>query len=330
MKRYKYCDIGNINDFSEWISCKIPNVNLLNMDYICVLYDIFVSCETRNIKDAKLRISKYISSLRNYAGASIVSEIYWKSLGWTDIDEIRSKISEIQKRRSPLCKEHYDNSDNSSEKISEIQSFRAKKIYEKYTKEEWASKSRFGKKYWLDNGYSETDAIYECRKRNGSCRECYNSDEEYNNAMIRNSNRVKQHIHNFPEKYFREHSYVSNEEIDFFNKISKHIYGINHTGFVINVRNSRVIKRQNAIVSDGYIKCDEGIILIEYDGSYWHDVKYDEERDLEIFRLRKDIIGVIRVSDIRFHNEKIEDIIKLLEYAIENIKSKKSNRELIY
>lgn len=107
-----------------------------------------------------------------------------------------------------------------------MQSRRSKKIYEKYTKEQLGRMCHFGKQYWIDNGYSEEDAIKEYRKLNGSCRECYSSDEEYKEAMIRNSNRVKEYIHKFPEKYFREHSYISNEEIDFFNNISKYIHDI--------------------------------------------------------------------------------------------------------
>lgn len=330
MKRYKYDNIKSITDFVDWIIHEIPNINYNNKEYISLLYNIFIRSNSCKLKNIRLEISKYITSLRHGKGASIISIEYWKSLGWNNIEEIKNKISILQKKRSPICIEYYGGDTNSKSKISELQSHRSKKIYEKYSKKELSEKSVFGKQCWINRGYSEEDAIKEYRKRNGSCRECYSSDEEYKEAMIRNSNRVKEHIHKFPEKYFREHSYVSNEEIDFFNNISKFIHDIKHIGFVINVKNSDVIKNQNAIISDGYIKCEDGVILIEYDGSYWHDEKKDEERDNEIFKIRPDIIGVIRVGDRKYHSNKIEDIIDLLVYAIENIKSKKSNRELIY
>ena len=45
---------------------------------------------------------------------------------------------------------------------------------------------------------------------------------------------------------------------------------------------------------------------------------------------RKDIIGIIRIGDIYFKGNNIEKIIKDIEYAIEDIKSKKCKRKLLY
>ena len=70
--------------------------------------------------------------------------------------------------------------------------------------------------------------------------------------------------------------------------------------------------------------------MFEYDGNFWHDIEYDEIRDDIILSKRKDIIGIIRIGDIYFKGNNIEKIIKDIEYAIEDIKSKKCKRKLLY
>jgi len=84
------------------------------------------------------------------------------------------------------------------------------------------------------------------------------------------------------------------------------------------------------VISDGYLKIGEEIIIFEYDDAYWHDIKYDEIRDETIFLVRNDIIGVIRIGENYFKNNNIDKIIKDIKYAIKDIKSKKYKRKLLY
>lgn len=84
------------------------------------------------------------------------------------------------------------------------------------------------------------------------------------------------------------------------------------------------------IICDGYLKIDEKIIILEYDGTYWHDEKYDELRDEVIFELRPDIIGIIPINDNFVKNNNLSIIKKEIEYAIKDITSKKCKKKCIY
>lgn len=61
------------------------------------------------------------------------------------------------------------------------------------------------------------------------------------------------------------------------------------------------------LICDEYLKIDEPFIILEYDGTYWHDEKYDELRNNNLSIIKKEI-----------------------EYAINDIKSKKCKKKCIY
>ena len=77
------------------------------------------------------------------------------------------------------------------------------------------------------------------------------------------------------------------------------------------------------------VKNDLGIILIEYDGLYWHNQSYDNIKDDIVLDTRNDIIGIIRISDVKY-KENNDKVIKKINYGIEEIKNKKINRIKIY
>ena len=62
---------------------------------------------------------------------------------------------------------------------------------------------------------------------------------------------------------------------------------------------------------------------------YWHNQSYDEIKDSIVLDVRPDVIGIIRVSCEYFKQNKIT-IIKKLNNAINQIKSKECNRIKLY
>lgn len=74
------------------------------------------------------------------------------------------------------------------------------------------------------------------------------------------------------------------------------------------------------------MKTDYGIIIFEYDGTYWHDINEDDKKDLLIFQARQDIIGIIRISDTYFKKQNETTIIETINESISKIKNKESKK----
>lgn len=153
--------------------------------------------------------------------------------------------------------------------------------------------SHFQKSYWLDRGYSEKDYYKIIRKLNPQLEEFYDNREEFLNFKERFSDIMRDvWYRELPNKKF--FNLQSKEEIYFFKNIKEHINYINHTPFYVNLVEE---DSKYTFIFDGYIKIDDKIILIEYDGLYWHDLEKDLFRDQLTIKRRDDIIGIIRFSD---------------------------------
>ena len=335
--KYRVSDICCIEIFKSFLKQSFPNINENNEYLVQKCYEVFLNTKSNRIRNKFDDISKYLKSLRCGKSSSVLSIDYWKSMGWENCEEIYKKISFEQRKRSPLCKEYYIDKDVSeseyTETIKKIQKERSDKMIKKYPYKERLKKCKWSKQYWIENGFSEDEATFQVHKLNGMCRENYKSDDEYESAIKKQSERQKELYRLNPEKYWKKNlGYESKEELYFFNEISKHLCGLKHLHLGINVQNTELYSKygKQYVITYGYIEFENNIILFEYDGNFWHDIEYDEIRDDIILSKRKDIIGIIRIGDIYFKGNNIEKIIKDIEYAIEDIKSKKCKRKLLY
>lgn len=318
--------------FMDIITLHFPNVNKNNTFFIKTLYN--------EIRDKKIKgqvhfmkiYRDYFRLIRENKPMSDSSILYWTSLGWSEAEAIK-KISIIQTKKSHLNKSYWVSKGFTDEeaikKIKNIQSKNSKKRYEKYSKKEIIDQSVWSKSHWLNKGLTEEQANYEVSKRNYSKREFWNSDKEYEEIRKLIGKKTSNFIKENPERFFGYVGSVSKEETNFFKCIIENCdRNILHIGFVVNVQAS-VDLNQAAVKYDGYLKCENGVILIEYDGLYWHNQSYDEIKDDIVLTLRKDILGIIRISDL-FYKKNYEKTLKLINDGINKIKSKECNRIKIY
>jgi hypothetical protein len=278
-----------------------------------------------------------MKSLRNGKNSSVVSIDYWKSMGWDDVSDIKRRILYQQRRNSKRCAEYYISRGYSEDDAIKMVSGYQKKFTEiknqKYSREELSQMSVWSVAYWIGLGFSEEESKKIIRKYNGSCKECYSDEQEYYRHIQKMSESKKALYIDNPDKFWRERTpYSSKEENVFFDNLSSFLSDVKHLHFGINVQNTMLcdVYNKQYIVCDGYIKCDNGIIILEYDGGYWHNMEYDEIRDKVIMSVRDDILGIIRVNDLYVKNNNIQSIKKAVEYAIKDIKGKKCTRRLLY
>lgn len=337
MIKYNYNDIKTIDDFKLYVIALFPCINLNNIELITALYNIFKNSDTKRQRTLYDNMSSYMRILRNNKGSSKISVDFWKSMGWNDLDDIKQKISIEQRKRSKRCKEYYIEHGYTEieaiQMVAEYQSVNGKTANTKYTKEELKKQSVWSIAHWIELGYTEEAARNKIRQYNGSCKECYSDENEFFAHKKKISEQKKDLYKSNPEKFWRDRpSYSSKEETDFFNNISKELHDIQYLHFGINVQNTELesLYEKSYIICDSYIKCDDKIIILEYDGTYWHNKEYDELRDNVILELRNDIIGIIRINDNFVKSNSLSIIKKEIEYAIEEIKSKKCKRKLIY
>lgn len=323
--------LNDKNHFKNLVLEHFPNFNKDNVDYLNELFEFISTKEIKGKVSFINECSYFFKTRRSGKGVSKISKNYWLSLGWSE-EYAKLKVSSLQKSRSVLSLEYWINkgytSDQANLKIKEYQSNNAKKKYEKYTKKELRLQSVWSKDFWLKKGLSNAEADYEVNKRNYGKREFWTSDLEYEEIKKIIGKKTSNFIKENPEKYKSFFGSVSKEEILFFEKLKLEICNVNHKQFIINVKESLELDK-GIIKYDGYLKTNDGIILIEYDGLYWHNQAYDELKDMVALDIRNDIIGIIRISCNHFKTNS-EKTIKLIKYAIEEIKSKKSNRIKIY
>jgi len=321
----------SLTKFTDVVKYEFSNININNEEFIKDLFNYVSSFNIKGLVSFRNACSIFFKERRNNKSASNLSKEYWYSMGWS-LDEAKEKIYSLQKDRSHLTINYWLNkgfsNDEAVNKIKKIQSENSNKRYSKYTKEEISNQSVWSKQYWLNKGLNEHEANLEVSKRNYAHREFWNSDKEYEEIKKIIGKKTSKFIKENPEIYSSFFGSVSKEEISFFNKLKKVNPNIIHKEFIINVKNSDELN-QGLIKYDGYIKTINGIILIEYDGLYWHNQSYDEIKDSVSISLRSDILGIIRVSCERYKTNK-DKTIKKINNAIREIKNKEGNRIKIY
>lgn len=322
----------NLEQFIEEVKNLFKYLNDKNITFCEELKKhVYSEKDIKNKKDFYDRCNLFFKIRRNYKPASILSKSYWLSIGWNQT-ESTLKVSKLQKERSVINKEYWINKGLTEKetiiKIKNIQSINSKKRYEKYSKIELKKQSIWSKDFWIERGYSEKDAMEKYKSYNYACREFYKTDDEYNIIKSLISEKTKKFIKNNPEKYKSFFGSISKEELIFFKNIKIEGLNIFHKTFIINIKTDNRLNK-GIVKYDGYLKLKEGIILIEYDGLYWHNQVYDDIKDDIALDIRPDIIGIIRISDEYFKNNKKELNNKLYE-SIKKIESKKSRRIKLY
>jgi hypothetical protein len=321
----------NLDSFKEILFTVFPNINLDNAEFIDELYKDISLIDIKGHVHFNNECAKFFKNRRNGKGASKLSKDYWVSLGW-DLSVATNKALILQDGRSHLTIKYWLNKGFTEsvarDKIKGIQSRNSNKRYEKYTKEEISSQSVWSKSYWLNKGLCEADAIYEVSKHNYAHRNFWETDDEYAEIKKIIGKKTSTFIKENPEVYASFFGSISKEEILFFDMLCEHNTNINHKQFIVNVKKS-IELNQGIVKYDGYIKTSAGIILIEYDGLYWHNQSYDEIKDRITLAIRTDILGIIRVSCKHFKDNN-KQTIKKINNAIEQIKNKEGNRIKIY
>ncbi len=257
-------------------------------------------CKNKTNKELKRIFRRYLkeNGLINY---SILNKDYYIQLGYSEQDSIKF--------------------------VQEIQSKNATSRIKKYNKFELSSQSVWSKQYWKNKGYNDEEATNEVLNRNYSSKVGY-SEDEYINVIKQISKKTKKAHKN--GAYINSYNKISLEEIDFFKWLIENVdKNILHNALYINVKNSSITNKSGYSI-DGYLKTENGIIGIEYDGLYWHSIKQDNIRDNEIFSCRNDIIGILRISSRYFKKEDEERIKKDILYGISEIKSKKRKKIRYY
>lgn len=268
-------------------------------------------------------------SKRKYGnfGSSELREEYYFHRGYIDKQEIDDKISQLQRKNSKRCIEHWVKKGfTESDAILKVAEWQSK-ISKNRTSEQRVSV--WQKQYWMNkHNFTLEQAEEAIKKYNPSRREFYDDEKAWELGKEKISHRVKKlwenGIYDDAIKII-ETRRVSGEEKCFFADIQNET--LKHLPFGVNVRLST---HTEAIyyVFDGYAKTKKGIILIEYDGTYWHNQERDTIRDKETLETRDDIIGIIRVQD-KFYRKNRTNIKQHIEYAIKKIESKESNRVLL-
>jgi hypothetical protein len=318
------------DEFKKLLNTHYNDMNINNEEHFLEMFSFVYSNEIKGVCGFKLECQKFFKQKRNGKAVSKLSTSYWNSRGY-DNEYATLKISELQRKNSNVCNSHWtDKGYNQIEAtlmVANEQSRRSNLRYTKYDKHEISRQSVWSIEYWKNIGFSEEEAKYEAHKRNYGCREFWSSESEYDTIKAIISKKQSNFIKNNPEKFASFFGSVSKEEVVFFNNIVKSIDNIKHTEFIVNIQKSEELN-QGIIKYDGYFKDEDSLILIEYDGLYWHNQIYDEIKDRICLEFRNDITGIIRVSDNSYKNN--TKTIKLIKDAIKQIKNKECNRVKIY
>ena len=320
----------NITEFKDLLKRHFNDLNFENESFINELFEYVYAEKVKGSVSFQSRCRAFFKEKRNGKPISKLTIEYWRSRGHND-EYASIQISKIQSNNTPTSIDHWLskglNENEAKDKIKSIQSSRSNKRYKKYTKEEISRQSAWSIDYWIDLGYSEEDAIKKAHSLNYGCREFWSSDAEYQEIKKIIANKTRLFIKNNPDKYKSFFGSVSKEEVSFFTHLTKEIDNIKHCEFIVNVKKDDELD-QGIIKYDGYFKLNNILILIEYDGIYWHNQAYDDIKDKICLRVRPDVTGIIRISSERYKTDK--NIIELIQNGIEEIKSKKCNRVKLY
>lgn len=316
------------------------NLNLDNIEYVKILADeLYASLCIENSFSINHINKQFVKHGHDKHGVKTCSDVcleYYLYRGYSKEFALEN-ISFLQRKRSKRCKEFWINKGYSQEdaiqKVSEIQraytNLKTDKI--KNNKEYAKSISVWSTEYWIKRGLSEEEAKEKIKRYNPSCKEFYATTLAYEEGKRKLSDRIKTAWANgvYDDKITSMCiRHTSNQEKDFFTLVS-YILDTNfkYEPFGINVRLAEEIDN-HYFIYDAYYKTKEGIILFEYDGTYWHNKEKDEIRDETTFKYRSDILGIIRINDFYFYKNKQN--LNFLKDAIEKIKNKECKRILFY
>ena len=356
LQKYKKPYHITINDFDDKISNLIKNINLNNKDRINELKNILFCDE---VCLGKVEFNKRLNdAIITYGKAGTTYRIeYWTFRGWS-LDEAKEKISNIQKTNSPRCKEYYINKgfdeDTAVKNVNVTQSEYSK--MGKHCKSFWINKgfdedtavkmaneyaqtcSIWNKNFWLSRGYTEKEAEEKMLMYNPSSPKFFKYNNEYEKYKIKIDRLCK-----LAKKRWRTDDYknkiiarIKDGSIKVSSKIEDNVFNIlkewnkkiKHEPYIIIIPDNF----ENAINAifytvDGYYKDNDGVILIEYDSTIYHNKDLDLIRDSNILSIDYNILGIIRIQQSFIKNLTIKKDI--FENAIYTIKNSKENRIIL-
>ena len=260
----------SIEDFISIIESKkigiFKNVNLQNSDFIEYLFSETIKC---NYRIGSVKYYNYISSLfKGKKRSSTTSIEYWTKRGYSEEESIKM-ISELQKKKSRFSKEYWINKGYSEEECSKLIAKEQSLVSSKgWSKENRKIGNAWSIQYWIDKGYSLEESRIQALSRNPSSRLFYKSEDDWLDKRKRISDNVSLFIKNNPEVYKSFFGSKSKAEFEFFKHIENQ--SIKHIDFIICIE---VNNKKSLYKADGYYKDESSLILIEFDGLYWHKDK---------------------------------------------------------
>lgn len=358
LKKYKKACHYTKNEFEKNISNFIENINFENTNRLNELINIIYG---NDLCLGTVEINKRINNeiLKFGKAGTTLKKEYWIFRGWTESAAI-NKISNIQKGYSPMCKEYYMNKGYSEEDAIIMQAKKQSKYSNcgKHSKYFWMNKgfseeeaseiakdytqtycSIWNKKFWMNKGYSEEEASEKILMYNPSSPKFfkYNNDYEKYKVKLERWSRIAKkrwQTSEYRDKVIERIKdgsikVTSKTEINVFNTIKEWNNKIKHEPYIIVIPDDF----ENAInvsfyTVDGYYIDDEGVILIEYDSTIYHNDDLDFIRDSDILSIDSNVLGIIRIQQSFIKNLSFKKDI--FENAIQTIKNSKENRIILH
>ena len=265
----------------------------------------------------------------------------------------------MQKKYSPRCKEYYMSKGFSEEDAIKMRSKNQTKYSNcgKHSKLFWLNKgfseedaikmaneytqnhcSIWNKNFWLNKGFSEEESIEKMLSYNPSSPKFFKYDNDYEKYKIKIDKWKNLAKKRWQTKEYRDKiiskikdgtiNIVSKTENDVFDTIKKWNNKIKHEPYIVIIPDD--IKNPINIsfyTVDGYYTDDEGVILIEYDSTVYHNEKIDFIRDSNILSIDTNVLGIIRIQQSFIKNLYFKKDI--FENAIQTIKNSKENRIIL-
>lgn len=287
-----------------------------------------------------------------------LNESYWLCRGFAS-DYAKTKISILQRERSNRCPEYYVSQGYSEDEAKNIVSDNQHKYslcgkgkskywtdlgFDEKQSEELAKE--FSRKssvrcveYWMSIGFTESEAQEKTKQYNPSSPEFLDYKKGIRSYVDKIKSLKRKGIDNWKKKSTRDkiiYSFKSgnikrssNAEIEAFNFLIENVdSSIKHESYIVVIPDDCDKPTQNNYFysCDGYLKTDNGIIIIEYDGIVYHNDNEDIQRDDDILYLDKSIIGIIRIGQYFLKKGDIDNNIKIIKDAIQKIKNSTETR----
>ena len=222
-------------------------------------------------------------------------------------------------------------------------SFWINKGFDEETAEKMANEyaqtcSIWNKNFWLSRGYTEKEAEEKMLIYNPSSPKFFKYNNEYEKYKIKIDRWCK-----LAKKRWRTDDYknkiiarIKDGSIKVSSKIENNVFNIlkewnkkiKHEPYIIIIPDNF----ENAINAifytvDGYYKDNDGVILIEYDSTIYHNKDLDLIRDSNILSIDYNVLGIIRIQQSFIKNLTFKKDI--FENAIYTIKNSKENRIIL-